>query len=535
MNNVRFLAYISDPFGVRTPLYYLCDENEEPTPVSPQALSESSFLLISYECATLIDDFRRAGINSPKNLVDISNALRQCTGIPRDEGGEKHWSTWAAMAPFFSNSLDAEYFKNIFRSSVPHPDKAELVQLVIHAANALRTLWAQTIQRLEQRNEIERFFQVEIPVQTIFNHRQYNGIALDKKIINTLIETNSDEKYAAYSSIASVLGRSPAGMNFWNIRAYLHLTDVAHLSAIEDGSRLQDAFKIAAFHSEFARNFLIYIDASRDEKILQRALGEESRLYPIFNVMGTVSGRILVADPYLQQLRKRYRGLISSDADLKLQYLDYSQFEPGIVAYLSEDEALIEAYNSDDVYLSLSERMFGERNQRDLSKKIYLAFCYGMSAEGIAKLIAKSETSTEPQERFASTISDFFATFPGLTRLRIESEKLLVEHGFVGSIFGNNRHRTNQGELRAKERRWSLNQRVQATASLVFKEATIALAKEFGEDSILLPVHDAVLMQFKNDMNFESNTKRAISIMTNIFGSRCPGMRARVIASNFAA
>ena len=80
-----------------------------------------------------------------------------------------------------------------------------------------------------------------------------------------------------------------------------------------------------------------------------------------------------------------------------------------------------------------------------------------------------------------------------------------------------------------------MNQPVQATASLIFKEALIALANRFGNDSILLPMHDAVLMQFAAGEGFEGKCSEAEVLMLNAFHARCPGIAPRVTAGSFAA
>jgi DNA polymerase I len=68
---------------------------------------------------------------------------------------------------------------------------------------------------------------------------------------------------------------------------------------------------------------------------------------------------------------------------------------------------------------------------------------------------------------------------------------------------------------------------------LIFKEALIALAKEFGSDGILLPVHDAVLFQFPEE-NHTQNTARAVEVLKDAFARRCPGVVPKVTVGDFA-
>jgi len=462
------------------------------------------------------------------------DAQRLCVGVPRDEGGERHWDLWTNLTPNFASAADAKLFKGVFQSRHERPERSVLAALLTEAVLAVRKLWTEIAGELAMSDELDRFLTVEVPVHSIFAYRQYAGICINRTLALDLIREISEEKYEAYGRVASTIQKSPTGLNYWNVGEHLSNTDVAHLSDIEDGGRLREAFKLAAFHSEFARTFLTYVDATRDETIVRHATGSRDRIHPVFRSMGTVTGRILVADPYLQQLRRKWRGIVSPESDHKLVYLDYSQFEPGIVAFLSQDVGLIEAYNDGDVYVALSERVFGSPDYRSLSKKIYLAFCYGMSPEGIARLISGVRADGSELEAFRDAITGFFEAFPGLNRLRVESKSALAASGHVSSLLGNRRYRTSKGSLNAKEQRWALNQRVQATASLIFKEALIALAEVFDRRAILLPVHDAVLMQLECRDDFQSKVDVATKIMENQFVARCPGIRARVIAGPFS-
>jgi DNA polymerase I len=88
-------------------------------------------------------------------------------------------------------------------------------------------------------------------------------------------------------------------------------------------------------------------------------------VHPIFQVLGTVSGRIQVADPQLQHLRRKYRSIIAPDPGFRLTYIDYAQFEPGIISYLAGDPQLMDDYNAGDLYAGLSAAIFGSPDRRN--------------------------------------------------------------------------------------------------------------------------------------------------------------------------
>ena len=75
---------------------------------------------------------------------------------------------------------------------------------------------------------------------------------------------------------------------------------------------------------------------------------------------------------------------------------------------------------------------------------------------------------------------------------------------------------------------------MQSTASLIFKEAVLQIVLKMGADQIILPVHDAVLLQLSDDINFDHNVRCATEMMISAFSRRFPSVKARVTAGSFA-
>ena len=534
MTEWAYLAYLPDPFAVRSSLFCM-RVGGEVRHLSATEVAEFSGHIVTYDVAALIDDLRRLGVNSPRHPVDLSDALRMCIGRPKDEVGEKAWEVWRYLKKSFAERSDWEVFSRTFASQIERPDALQLKHLLESCASAVEIGWRNIQADLAESEELERFQHVEVPVQAIFAHRQNVGIAIDKAALSDLLNAVRNEKYRAYAQVASALNRNPTHLNFWSIAPYLSNTDASHLGGARDGGQLREAFKLAARNSEFAKNFLQYVDAARDETSLKRAEGLGDRIQPLFQIVGTVSGRVLVSDPHLQQLRRQYRSILVADPGMKLAYLDYAQFEPGVLAELSGDEKLVAAYNSADLYSALSESVFGSSELRPLAKRMFLAFCYGMKPDSIAKLVCGKSASDDERESYSKRVLEFFGSFPGLQSYRDDSAKRLLETGSVSSVWGNRRLRAEQSiELTEKEKRWAVNQPVQATASLIFKEALIALSNQFGRDSILLPMHDAVLMQFVDDGTYDENVSTASKLMELAFVKRCPKVRPSISTEPFS-
>ena len=534
MHEVALLAYIPDPFAVRKSRYMLFEFEGETRTVSAQELSAYTAPLMTYDVPALVDDLRRLNQPPPRQVLDIGDALRLGVARSKDDGGERLWNIWSALKRFFDAKADGDALELIVESRVDRPECLEQIRLLREALKALRRHWNYLAPKLKSVGELERLISVEWPLQGVFAYRQFMGVRVDAAGASGLLSRISSEKYAAYREVAQILNKSPTGLTFWNIHPYLKRTDVNHLEVLDPGGRLQDAFEFAASHSRFASSFLSLVKAGRDEAIVKRAMGRNERIYPIFHVLGTISGRILVSDPYLQQLQRAYRSLIAPDPNSRLVYLDYAQFEPGVLAGLSEDNRLIAAYNAGDVYTALAEALFGEPHARPMAKRVFLAFSYGMTTERIAALLAGSGGSQADRKAYAAKINAFFKAFSRLEDYRTSQQQKLLEDGFVSSLLGNRRLRTSRGDLTLKEKRWALNQPVQSTASLIFKEALLDITLEMGAEKIILPVHDAVLLQLSDDGNFDRNVECATEMMIAAFSRRFPNIQARVTAGSFA-
>lgn len=527
----QLLLYLPDPYGVGNSKYAVAHAGGIEVIPGGQ-LADTIEEAICYDVMALVDDIRRSGSTLPPKLIDISEALRLSVGLSKSDGGEQKWSLWKCAKPHFNTTTDWKLAQALHEGRALHPQGDELIAYFGKLANALTSLWKATRARLSVSGEQTRFFDVEVPVAQIFYNRQLKGVPVDVQQTSRAIQQASSTKYDAYRSVTDALQVSATGLTYWNVSRHLKMTDLPSISDNVEGYALRDQLKIAAGVSTFAKSFTDYQSASQDVSILTRLSDAEGRVFPIFHPMGTISGRILVSDPHLQELRRRYRSSIGAEEGCDILYCDYSQFEPGIMASLSGDARLIELYNTGDIYASLSDVLFGSAEFRDLSKKIFLAFSYGMSAEGIAGLVLGKDSVQPQRDAVASAISEFFAQFQTLTEFKLNAERRLENDGYVSSLLGNHRRRTRGGALNAKEKRWSLSHTIQATASLIFKRALILINQDLGPDAVILPMHDAVVLQVPTDLYTEISG-RVQAIMATAFVEHCPQLTVKVTTGRF--
>jgi DNA polymerase I len=533
MPDPTFLAYLPDPFAVGRSAFLVLPAEGEPARVEASELVGLDAPIVSIDASALIEELLRLGQSLPNTLIDFTEALKLLSGTSKKDGGERQWEPWPHLIAASPERRAISRFREAFHNAaLLHPD--EVTPTLEGGAKALKAAWVTVVDELKEAGELDRFFNVEVPVAQIFYNRQYRGIAVSGRRVKEAHESAKREKYQAYIRVAEQTQVSPTGMSFKNVDRYIDKTDAAYLRFAADFATIEDYFRMASEFSTFARDFVSYVRADRDLRVLSRLFARE-RAYPRYHPHGTVTSRVLVSDPYLQQLRRKYRQVVVADAGLGLTYLDFRQFEPGILAGLSQDKNLIEDYNSQDLYTSLASSLFGQDivdGSRDLAKKMFLGFCYGMTKEHIAKVVAGPQSDEQEQAQVQERVVSFFGRYSALETFKSAIESQLFENGYVETALGNRRYRVRKGSLSSEERRWAISQTIQGNASLIFKEALIGIAKKFGEDVILLPMHDAILLQFEKG-SVRQKAAEASVIMKEAFTARFANVKPKISVERF--
>ncbi|MEM6899526.1 MAG: DNA polymerase [Pseudomonadota bacterium] len=532
MLEATFLAYLPDPFHVGKSAYFILGDNRAIT-VSAQQIATNRQPIICSGASELIEQLKQDGAPLPHTIVDIEMARKLIVGLPKNEGSRKHWDTWAVLKRHSRDPSDLSVFKSIFTSQCDRDEVEETERLVVSYLLALREAWIDTCRLLKEEGEYERFTTLELRTQQLLYHRQLKGIRIDSSALSHQFEAIRNEKYVAYVRVANALGVSPSGFTYRSVKNHLADTELEEIaSSAEDVSSFERQLKLAAITSELANDIVTLLRSDRELKTLSRLVGTSDRCFPEFSSVGTVTGRILVRDPYLQGLRRSYRSVLAPDPGYSLAYVDYDQFEPGILASLSQDSKLIEQYNSGDLYTQLALTVFGSKEKRSDAKRIFISFLYGMSEQRIAELVAR--VSGKTSNRLMDQVRAFFRQYEQVAKFRTEMVETLARDGRIGTALGGHRKRSGTGTLSRKEKRWALNQKIQGTSSLIFKEALLAISDSVGEDCILLPMHDAVLVQLKKGTVRKSKSSIKMA-MEQVMADRCPGILPKLSFERFAA
>ena len=268
-------------------------------------------------------------------------------------------------------------------------------------------------------------------------------------------------------------------------------------------SKILEYRQLAKLKSTYADGLAVYI-------------GEDNRIHGKFNQTITATGRISSTEPNLQnipvrmplgrEIRKVFipkEGCVFIDAD-------YSQIELRILAHMSDDKNLIDAYNhSKDIHATTASLVFHvpleevTKEQRSNAKAVNFGIVYGISSFGLSNDLSISRKEAEQY------IKDYFISYPGIKNYLDNSVKEAKEKGYSVTMFGRRRPipELTSGNFMQRQfgERVAMNSPIQGSAADIMKIAMINVAKELKEkdlkSKIVLQVHDELLIEaYENEV-----------------------------------
>ncbi len=233
------------------------------------------------------------------------------------------------------------------------------------------------------------------------------------------------------------------------------------------------------------------------------------RIHTSFNQAVAATGRLSSNNPNLQNIPIRHpRGqeiraaFIPAEGDFCLLSADYSQIELRLIAEMSGDEAMVEAFlQGQDIHAATAAKLFGipiddvNKTQRSHAKTVNFGIIYGVSAFGLSQ-----QTSLSRSEA-AELIQNYFKTYPGIKAFMDAQIAKARELGYVQTMFGRRRilrdiHSKNQ-TVRGHAERNAINAPIQGSAADIIKKAMIAIDAEMMrqnmQSKMLLQVHDELV------------------------------------------
>jgi len=486
-----------------------------------EEVSNIELPLVTHSFSLLVDWFRNRNLPLPKTVVDLEVAQKLIIGRPKsDFEVVKPWDMPSMLKRFVPSRYDAKSVKVALATHLTKPSISEFGNLrwmTTIAAN-LSTLWRELLVELVERGELRRFLEIEVPSYNAMLAAQYRGIHLDSCRRDALLQTIESDYIFAHHELA--IGRE--------IDVERALSDVGYLREylshpVQFSEECFDAHELIEVRKDFdpfCSQLNIVAAARRNRSILLRSIGNDAdHCYPVFDTMGTVTGRILAMDPNLQHLNKKYRSIIKARAGKRLVYVDYSQFEPNIMASISEDPQLLALCSAGDLYEWMAVELCGDAKYRKTVKVMFLAYSYGKQVATLSDFLTGIYSA---KDRAEAVINErFLPLFSGIEKWKTTVENKLEKTGKIDTLLGNHRYRSRSGNLDAKERRWAISQVVQGTGSLILKKLINMLMDRLPEASVLLPMHDALLVEVPEEGTTEV-IEELLTYCRRAFSEVCP-------------
>ncbi len=411
-------------------------------------------------------------------------------------------------------------------------DKEQILAQKLRVVYLLKDELLNEIRNLKMEKLLK---EIEIPVANVICNMENKGIKIDidylidlkKEFENKIREIEKEiyELAGTRFNINSPKQLSEILFNKLKLKP-IKRTKTGYSTDIETLIELSKIHPIASKILEYREFFKLkstYIDA-----ILSIVNPSTKRIYPNYNQRGTSTGRISAYNPNIQTIpikseigRKIRKAFISEEGKLFIK-ADYSQIELRILAHLSEDEALINAYLNDFDVHSLTARIIFQKdeineNERRIGKTINFAIIYGISSFGLSKQL---NIDLKIAEDF---INNYFRYYKGVKEWIEKTKSFARENGYVRTILNRIRLIPKLGIsspnkiIRESWERICVNAPVQGSASDIIK---IAMIKTLNYNPIL-QIHDELV--FEVDENLAENYSKEIkSIMENVIELKVP-------------
>ena len=372
-------------------------------------------------------------------------------------------------------------------------------------------------EQMKARGGDELFLSVEMPLIPILARMEHEGVGLDSDFLSDVGIDLAARIAALEVDIHSLAGRP------FNVNSTLQLRSVLFeelglpvIKKTPKGAPSTDASvleKLSDQHDIVAKLLLFReLDKLRSTYVeaLLKLVGEDGRLHGRFNQTGAATGRLSMERPNLQNIPARsdegraIRKAFVAGEDATLLVADYSQIELRILAHLSQDPGMIEAFANDiDIHAATAARVNGvpaaavSDDMRRTSKMINFGLLYGMEAYGLAQRLDIDRGEAQRH------IDEYFEQFPEVKAYMAGIVEEARGCGFTTTILGRRRYLPELNSQNARDRqmgeRMALNAPIQGSAADIIKKAMIDLDASLVEHSlaaeIILQIHDELVLE----------------------------------------
>lgn len=394
-------------------------------------------------------------------------------------------------------------------------------------------------QRMEKDGLLELFRRLEMPLLPVLAGMEQSGVAIDAAAFRAFLDDVQGQLDQLTAHVYELAGTQ------FNIRSAQQLGDVLFnglglpaprkTKGGQASTSQQTLEKLAGQHP-VVDSILQYrkLEKMRSTYLdpLPRLVDPQGRIHTTFNQKATATGRLSSSNPNLQNipvrgpLGKRMRSCFIAGPGRLLVSADYSQVELRVLAHVSQDPALLEAFrNGEDIHARTAALVYDlppdqvSPDQRRNAKTINFGLIYGMGAQKLAQELKIGTTQAK------DFIARYFERLQGLKEFYEGVEASARKHGFVTTLGGRRRLlpdiNSASGQAAALARRQAINTVIQGSAADIIKLAMLAVARDERlrelDARLLLQVHDELLLEVPADAAEEAG-----ALVARLMQDVCP-------------
>ncbi|HYH84411.1 MAG TPA: DNA polymerase I, partial [Pyrinomonadaceae bacterium] len=360
--------------------------------------------------------------------------------------------------------------------------------------------------------------EIEIPIASLLYHIERAGLRVDTSVLGELSALFGAELEKLTAQIYKVAGRE------FKINSPKQVGEVLEELNISTGRKTATGQvstsravldELAAQGFELPRLLIEFRELDKLKATYTDALpalvGSDGRIHSQLNQTVTATGRLSSSEPNLQnipirtELGRRIRRAFVPDEGNVFVAADYSQLELRLLAHITRDEHMLEAFqNGDDIHARTAQLVFGAKTKEELKEKrrfakiVNFAIAYAVEPFGLSQRVGISRKEAK------QVIDDYYKTYAGVRRYMEElPEKAREEGGIVRSIYGRLRPvpavNDRNGNIRARAEREAINMPIQGSASDIVKIAMLKVEEALRSAGLkartVMQVHDELLIE----------------------------------------
>lgn len=309
----------------------------------------------------------------PSIIIDLDEFRISTSGNPQDRLEREKHDVTSVLEQHGADQEVCSAYKRMFNKSLPFEP-----EVAAKAAAALAQMYLTLLECAKIADEAERFFNIEAPVYRILQGAMAAGILIDN---SGLSEVRAEVEHEYFMCLKEYSAKHDMPLETPN---RLALEEKLRSVGFElDDVSVEYLLEYVPHEDDFGGDTLALQAADNARRVLGSLTLSTTVMRPVLDVFGSRTSRVHLRSPSLQNIPKKYRSIIAAHKGAELSYVDFDQYEVGIMAALSKDPELMKLYAAGDMYDLFATTHLGLTGNRKAAKQLFLSYAYGMSKKAL--------------------------------------------------------------------------------------------------------------------------------------------------------